>query len=64
MMELVNGYMQAQQQQLAMQMQVKVLKESMNMQKAVGNAVLSLMDAAMTPVGKSQGTGSHFDVYA
>lgn len=62
-MELVTNVVQMQQQQLAMQLQVKILKESMNTQKMIGNAILSLIETAV-PEGKSPDAGQNLDVFA
>lgn len=43
---MINSASQLQQQQLAMQTQVSLMKTSLNTQKAVGEAIISLIDAA------------------
>jgi len=58
------------QQQLAMQTQVSLMKTSLNTQKAVGEAIISLIDTAAsgfgvssdTRQGKSLTNGKNFDI--
>ncbi len=47
-----------------MQVQMSVLKTSMNSQKMMGELAIGLLEAATQPVGKSVDSGKLFDVYA
>ncbi len=60
---------QMQQQQMAMQTQVSLMKTSLNTQKAVGEAIISLIDTAASglgsndsPKGKSLFSGKNLDI--
>ena len=53
---LINNASQLQQQQIAMQTQVSLMKTTLKTQKAVGEAIISLIDAAASGFG----TGSDF----
>lgn len=64
MMDMVNSFSQMQQEQVAMQVQMNVLKKSLGMQQFVGEAVISLMESAAEPVGKSLHSGQNLDIYA
>jgi hypothetical protein len=66
---MINSASQMQQQQIAMQTQVSLMKTSLNTQKAVGNAIISLIDAAAgassassPPQGKSLFSGKNLDI--
>ena len=67
---MMAGASQLQQQQLAMQMQVSLMKTSLNTQKAVGEAIISLIDTAASGFetgdsslkGKSHFSGKNLDV--
>ena len=47
---------QMQQQQMAMQTQVSLMKTSLNTQKAVGEAIISLIDTAASGLGSNDST--------
>jgi len=60
---LITSASQLQQQQIALQMQVGVAKKTLNMQRQVGEAILSLIDtAASMPKGKSPNSGKNLDL--
>ena len=63
---MMNSAAQMQQQQLAMKMQVGLMKTALNTQKAIGEAVISLIDTAAeigsdSRQGKSLFSGKNFD---
>ena len=63
---MMNSATQMQQQQLTMQMQVGLMKTALNTQKALGEAVISLIDSATeigsdSRQGKSLSSGKNFD---
>lgn len=70
MESMINGASQMQQQQIALQTQVSVMKTALNMQKTVGEAIISLIDAAAgggtlnsnPPQGKSLFSGKNLDI--
>ena len=70
MENMMAGASQLQQQQIAMQTQVRLMKTSLNTQKAVGEAIISLIDTAASdfeaglgsPKGKSLFSGKNLDV--
>jgi len=71
MMEaMINNASQMQQQQIALQTQVSLMKKSLNMQKMVGEAVIALIDTAAgggimasdSPQGKSLFSGKNLDI--
>ena len=71
MMEaMINNASQMQQQQIALQTQVSLVKKSLNMQKMVGEAVVALIDTAASggtmasnpPQGKSLFSGKNLDI--
>ena len=66
---MLSSASQMQQQQVAMQTQVSLMKTSLNTQKAVGEAIISLIDAAAggstsanAPQGKSLFSGKNLDI--
>jgi len=67
---MMAGASQLQQQQLAMQTQVALMKTTLNTQKAVGEAIISLIDTAASgfeaglgsPKGKSLFSGKNLDI--
>ena len=63
-MDMVSSFSQMQQEQVAMQVQMSVLKKTLDMQEYVGQAVIALMDTATTPAGKSLHSGQNLDIYA
>jgi hypothetical protein len=70
MESMMGSASQLQQQQIAMQTQVRLMKTSLNTQKAVGEAVISLLDTAISAVnagtdarqGKSLTSGKNLDI--
>ena len=62
---IIAGALQQQQQQVAMQTQMSVLKTTQNVQKQLGEAIVGLIqDATLQTPGKALGSGANFDVYA
>jgi hypothetical protein len=70
MESMMAGAAQLQQQQIAMQTQVSLMKTSLNTQKAVGEAIISLIDTAASGFGvgsdarqgKSLTSGKNLDI--
>ena len=70
MESMITGASQLQQQQIAMQTQVNLMKTSLNTQKAVGEAIISLIDTAASAMnvgtdtrhGKSLTSGKNLDI--
>ena len=68
MESMMVGASQLQQQQIAMQTQVSLMKASLNTQKAVGEAIISLIDTAASTMnpdakqGKSLTSGKNLDI--
>ena len=69
MESMIAGASQLQQQQIAMQTQVSLMKTSLNTQKAVGEAIISLIDTASgfgantdARQGKSLTSGKTLDI--
>ncbi|MDR1493554.1 MAG: YjfB family protein [Planctomycetaceae bacterium] len=61
---LISSASQMQQQQIAMQTQVGLMKTALNTQKAVGEAIISLIDTASAPIrGKSPNSGQNLDIW-
>jgi hypothetical protein len=61
---LISSASQIQQQQIAMQTQVGLMKTALNTQKAMGEAIISLIDTASTPTrGKSPDSGQNLDIW-
>jgi len=69
MESMIASASQMQQQQIAMQTQVSLMKTSLKTQKAVGEAIISLIDAtvdgtrASSQRGKSLTSGKNLDIF-
>ena len=64
---IIAGALQQQQQQIALQTQMSVLKTTQNVQKQVGEAIVGLIQNAAMPMqtpGKAINSGMRFDAYA
>ena len=62
---IVVGALQQQQQQIALQTQVSMLKKTQDVQKQLGEAIVGMIqDASSLPSGKALGSGANFDAYA
>ncbi|MCL2346674.1 MAG: putative motility protein [Planctomycetaceae bacterium] len=60
---LINNASQLQQQQITLQTQIGVAKKTLDMQRQVGEAIVSLIDtAASRQTGKSPYSGKNLDV--
>jgi len=61
---LISSASQLQQQQIAMQAQVSLMKTALNTQRTIGETVVSLIDAAAAPIrGKSPDSGQNLDIW-
>ena len=69
MESMMAGASQWQQQQIAMQTQVRLMKASLNTQKAVGEAIIALIDTAASVAnpdarqGQSLTSGKNLDIF-
>lgn len=62
---IIAGALQQQQQLMAFQTQMSVLKTTQNVQKQIGEAIVGLIQNAEVRIpGKAIGSGLHFDAYA
>lgn len=62
---IISSAIAQQQQQVAMETQMSVLKTTMNVQKDIGEALVGLIQgAALQTPGKAIGLGTKFDTYA
>lgn len=63
---IISNAIALQQQQVAMDTQMSVLKKSMDVQEQVGEAIVGLIQnaASMQTPGKAIGLGNKFDAYA
>ncbi|MGL4595532.1 MAG: putative motility protein [Thermoguttaceae bacterium] len=63
---IITNAIQQQQQQVAMQTQMSVLKTTMNVQKELGQAIVGLIESAanLQMPGKAVGLGANFDMFA
>jgi hypothetical protein len=63
---MINNAFDLQQQQIAMQTQVSVMKTTLKTQKMVGEAIISLIDSAVigsdSRQGKSLSSGKNLDI--
>jgi len=60
MNDAVNSVMQARQVSLDTQIQMAVARKAMDTQEATGEAVVALLDAAVS-IGREMGLGERFD---
>lgn len=60
---IISSAIQQQQEQIALQTQMSVLKKSMDVEKEVGSMLIGLIESAASP-GQELGMGAKFDAYA
>lgn len=63
---IISNAIAQQQQQVAMETQMSVMKKTLDVQKDMGEAIVGLIEGAanMQTPGKAIGMGQNFDTYA